>query len=89
MPGKKIGIADFNPVNQFISQEAKVEREEATIPEGYKIDPNLIEKKTRRLQLLLQPSLYEKLKKRAFEEGKSVNDTLHNILEKALREEQL
>ena len=54
------------------------------IPEGYKIVP---EAKSRRLQLLIQPSLYEKIKDKANETGTSVNDTIHSILSETLRKE--
>lgn len=53
--------------------------------EGYKINPIYIEKKSKRLQLLVKPSLYEKLKIRAAKEESSVNDTLNRILEEAFK----
>ena len=43
-----------------------------------------IEKKNRRVQLLIQPSLYNKIKTRADTEGKSVNEVVNSILESAL-----
>lgn len=54
---------------------------------GYRINPEYIETKSARLQLLVQPSLRDKLKKRARMEGKSVNDLVHGILEQALMED--
>ena len=54
-------------------------------PEGYKANPLFVETKSRRLQLLVQPSIYEALKEGAKAEGRSVNDYVHTILEKALR----
>lgn len=42
------------------------------------------EAKSRRLQLLIQPSLYEAVKARAAEEGTSVNDQISSLLRDAL-----
>ena len=90
---KKSFKADLaNPAMQFISTttEETAEPAEKTVapaPEGYKVNPLYIEKRSKRLQMLLQPSLYDKLKARAEGEGCSVNDTLHRILEEALGEE--
>ena len=81
-----------NPAMQFISTPAEtVKKEEAeTIapaPEGFKINPLYLEKKSRRLQLLMKPSIYEKLKARADGEGNSVNDVVNNLIEEALKGE--
>ena len=53
----------------------------APVPEGYKVNPLYIETKSKRLQLLVQPSLLDKLKEKAKAEGRSVNDVAHSILE--------
>ncbi|SNH86714.1 hypothetical protein [Streptococcus pneumoniae] len=77
-----------NPALQFISkEEAPQEHKQAgqSIPEGYKANPEYIEKKNRRLQLLMQPSLYKLLKERALEEGTSVNNLIHELLEKVVK----
>lgn len=76
-----------NPALQFISTQTNQPEQNALpkAPEGYKQNPIYIEKKTRRLQLLMQPSLYNKLKARAQNNGCSVNDTLHVILAEALK----
>jgi len=99
---KKSFKDSINPAMSFISQEsidraegetpnteeniAKVKRP-AKAPEGYKLNPLYIETKSERLQLLVQPSLKAKLKEKAKQEGTSVNDLVHNILEDALAEE--
>ena len=44
------------------------------------------EYKSRRLQLLIQPSLYEEIRDRAEAEGLSVNEEIHNLLRQALGE---
>lgn len=99
---KKSFKDSINPAMSFISQEsidraegetpnteetiAKVKRP-AKAPEGYKLNPLYIETKSERLQLLVQPSLKAKLKEKAKQEGTSVNDLVHSILEDALAEE--
>lgn len=93
---KKTFKDDINPAMSFISKESieKAEGERPTTikrpakaPEGYKLNPLYIETKSRRLQLLVQPSLYEKLKKKAQEEETSVNELVNIILHDALEEE--
>ncbi len=77
-----------NPALQFISKpeeaaEAPAVQQtgKARPPEGYRMNPLYIEKKTRRLQLLIRPSLYEKLKRRAGRDKTTINDALNQILE--------
>lgn len=80
-----------NPAEQFISkpieriEEAKVEASEEA-PKGYKLNPKYIEKKDRRLQLLLQPSVYDAIKAKAESQGKSVNNFIHELLEKEINQ---
>lgn len=95
MAQKKSFKAELNPAMQFISTPA----EETTTgagegvastkdaPEGYKVNPLYIEKRSKRLQLLVQPSLYDKVKAQAETEGCSVNDYIHRVLEEVLRGE--
>lgn len=85
-----------NPAMMFISQpEAAPEAEEpkkrsrkaqATPLQAEKPmrAPQGREAKTRRLQLLLTPSLYEAVKERADSEGLSVNETISELLQQAL-----
>ena len=91
---KKSFKNELNPALQFISTPEEAaeapEREQVTPtkhqpPEGYKVNPLYIETKSKRLQLLLQPSLYEKIKARANQEGRSVNELVHSILEEATK----
>lgn len=58
-------------------------RELDTPPAGYKINPAFVETKSRRLQLVLQPSLYERVKKAAQNANLSVNEYVHRILDQA------
>lgn len=84
-----------NPALQFIStaeEEQEVTPEQkapttAKAPEGYKLNPLYVETKSRRLQLVLQPSLYDRVKARAKASGLSVNEYCHQILDEATREE--
>lgn len=54
-------------------------------PAGYKIDPKFIEKRTKRVQLVLQPSLYNRVKDASRAAGMSLNDYVHKLLEEATR----
>lgn len=90
MAQKKSFKADLNPAMQFISPPAAEEtpapvREET--PAGYKVNPLYIEKRSKRLQLLVQPSLYNLIKDRAEAEKCSVNDLIHRVLENAVKGE--
>lgn len=100
---KKTFKDNINPAMNFISQEsvdkaegensakektiAEVTRRSNKAPEGYKFNPIYVETRSKRLQLLVQPSLHEKLKARAKAEGTSVNDMINTILQDALSEE--
>lgn len=93
MTQKKSFKTELNPALQFISipaTEETAEREEApgtkTAPEGYKLNPLYIEKRSKRLQLLVQPSLYDRIKAQAETEGCSVNDLIHRVLEEAVKD---
>jgi len=85
MANKKSFKSDINPAMQFISQTQETEPVQTNNPpEGYKRNPVYIEIKSRRLQILLQPSLYAKLRDKAISEGKSINELIHSTLEDAL-----
>lgn len=99
MAKKKSFIGD-NPALQFIStaEPEETQQEERKTPpaqprpaekppEGYKLNPLYVETKSRRLQLVLQPSLYERVKAGAAAAGLSVNEYVHQILDNATREE--
>lgn len=53
-------------------------KEEA--PEGYKVAPQYIETKSRRVQALIQPSLYEAVKAKASSLGISTNEAINEAL---------
>ena len=69
-----------NPALQFLSQEEEQAEEPVRPPYQRKSR----EYKTRRLQLLMKPSLHDALKERADEEDTSVNDLIHSLLEAAM-----
>lgn len=76
-----------NPAMMFISSPEEAERRtETPEPEPILRAPQRAEAKSRRLQLLLQPSLYEAVKARAEAEGVSVNEEIGELLRSALRE---
>ena len=87
-----------NPAMNFISTESieavdgKTESapERATIPtgrrkapEGYKVNPEYIESRTKRVQLLVQPSLHAEAKAVSTELGISLNDFIHRAIQEA------
>lgn len=53
-------------------------------PIGFKKNLLFLETKSRRVQLLMQPSLYKKIKAKADAEELSVNEFLHALLKGAL-----
>lgn len=90
---KMKGKAADNPAMMFISQpdadqeEAPQdqERPRESTPLQAPRAPQRGEAKTRRLQLLLKPSLYEAVKARAEAEGLSVNEEIGELLKSALQ----
>lgn len=76
-----------NPALQFISTAETEAQPTEKPPEGYKLNPLFVETKSRRLQLVLQPSLYERVRAGAAAAGLSVNEYCHQILDEATREE--
>ena len=76
----------INPALSFISQQPEAAQEQAAAP--IKINPLFVETKSRRLQVLMQPSLHARLKKLAYEKGISFNELLHSTLEAYADEEE-
>ena len=75
-------------VMKFISKPAQdtAQHKKEELPAGYKLDRRYVETKSKRLQVLMQPSVFAKLKARAESEGLSVNEMLNSILISALGE---
>ena len=94
---KKSFTATANPALSFISQESidKVDREvqpeaeaprttaRKKAPEGYKYNPEFIETKSRRVQSLILPSLYNDAKALSSELGISLNDFINKAIAEA------
>jgi len=74
---------EVNPALQFISGSEEENQEAKATP--MKRNPLYIETKSKRVQLLLQPSLHSKLKIISEQKGSSLNDLIHTILEQASR----
>ena len=71
-----------NLAEVFISALTSAKPQSQQPPQGFKLKPEYIETRNKRVQLLLQPSLYKNLKFRANEEKRSVNNLIYSILEK-------
>lgn len=82
----------MNPALSFISKQEPIQ-ETITTPEPasnvpMKKDPRYIETKSKRLQLLMQPSLHTRLKRLADDKGVSLNELIHSALETYAEEEE-
>jgi len=81
---------EFNPALQFISASEEGENKEQApqiIPDTVpmKRNPLYIETKSKRVQLLMQPSLHGKLQAMAGQKGTSLNELIHLILQQAAK----
>ena len=56
-------------------------------PEGMKLNPLYIEKRTQRAQFVMQPSVYAKAKELAKARGISFNDFVHGLIEDEIERE--
>jgi len=86
-----------NPALQFISSQAENkiqadneisndnQEQEINAEVPMKRNPLYIETKSKRVQLLMQPSLYSRLKEIAVQKGTSVNDLIHTVLEQSAK----
>lgn len=78
-----------NPALNFITkteideskEDAEKKNNKRTESVPMKPNPLYVETRSKRLNLLIQPSLYAKVKKIANTRDKSMNDLIHNILE--------
>ena len=76
-PAEAVNIPDETSFIDEVNPVAAV----AATPEGYKVDPKYIEKKTKRVQLLIQPSLLKALEEVAKETGISRNELFSKAVE--------
>ena len=79
--------APVETVTQVAPPERRKRQKKSKTTVEYKLDPRYVEKRTRRLQLVLQPSLYDRVRKRATADGVSVNDLIHSILDREITKE--
>lgn len=75
-----------NPaLDLFNMTEAEPKQEPVNIsakaPEGYKINPMYVEIKSKRVQLVFQPSIYNRAKAAADKAGLSLNEYLHRLID--------
>lgn len=88
---KRKDFTTANPAMSFISPESieAVDGKPATsskgkkrkkAPEGYKPNPEYIETKSKRVQILVQPSVHEAVKAKARAEGISTNEAINEAL---------
>lgn len=96
---KKSFINKDNPVMQFISPPSieAVDGKPAAgappkgtgkAPEGYKVNPAFIETKSKRVQILMQPSLYKEAKAVSEKLGISLNEFIHRAIQEATEQAQ-
>jgi|LSQX01.1.fsa_nt_gb predicted DNA binding CopG/RHH family protein len=89
----KKSFADANPAMAFIStaentedfaltqptkEDLEAKENSSSVP--MKRNPEYIETKSKRVQMLMQPSLYDAIKKEATAKDISVNEMMHEIL---------
>lgn len=74
-----------SPALAFISSAAEGAPESDNTPRGMKLNPDYIEKyiekRTKRVQIVMQPSLFDKAKAKADSRGTSLNDYIHKLIE--------
>lgn len=84
-----------NPATAFISgateetapSAPEQEAPRAKAPEGYKLDPRYVETKSRRVQLLVQPSIFARLDQLAKRKGISRNEAFSEAVKAYLEKE--
>ena len=92
-----------NPALQFISEPeahedeeptpaeaqpaAEPQREQAETAGGFKIQIKKAEPRSRRVQLLMEPSLFRKIEATAGAYHLSINELIHQIIEQAMKED--
>ena len=79
-----------NPALQFITvQEPEVEpMQPVSPPAGYKVNPMYIEVRSKRINVLMQPSLHERAKAVANQRGVSLNELIHAAVEEYVEREE-
>ena len=82
---KAESVDSFQKQDETTAYASSAHAKQAGSPEVFKVNPIYVETKSRRMQLLVQPSLYEAIKAMATAESVSVNELIHTILERAVK----
>lgn len=83
-----------NPAMAFISkksqdmEEKHLKVDEEKPPKGYKMDPKYVETKSKRVGILIQPSVFERLKEFAYEKRISVNEAINEAVRQYIETER-
>lgn len=76
---------EVNPADKFFSSASRGNTPASTgtktPPKGYKMNPEFLETKSKKLQCLVKPSDFEALKKKAQELNTSVNALVNEAIE--------
>lgn len=86
----KKDFLEDNPALQFIStvtQDAEPESERKPEPQYRAEHIYPTESRTKRLQLLIQPSLWKKAKAKAKKNHQSLNDYIHTLIENDIKQD--
>lgn len=77
---------DVNPATSFISSAAPagIPGTPGKPPKGFKINPEYLETKSKKLQCLIKPSDFERLKAEAGRRATSVNSLVNEAIERFL-----
>jgi hypothetical protein len=82
-PGTELFDISINDVCKYVESTNSIAYVAEHSPDGYKPNPLYIEKKTKKVQLFMRPSVFKQIKERAKGERCNVNDFIHRILENA------
>lgn len=58
-------------------------RTPAEPPAGYKLNPKYVEVKSKRVQLVMQPTMYDRAKAAAKKDNLSFNEYIHRLIDEA------
>ena len=83
---ESIDAVEQAPVDRIIDELEITPARQRKAPAGYKPNPEFIETKSRRVQALVHPSVYEAVKAKAQAEGISTNEAINNALRKYIEE---
>ena len=93
-PKPELGLEQNQPAPAAVTTEQQGRLDELraiipegfTIPEGYRLE-KIVERRTKRIQLVIEPSLYNKLKAAAGKAGISVNEYAIQALNEKITKE--